>query len=90
MTTDQRRRLTRIEQRFTYLNLMFNNAVDDLMKMRGKGHDDYKKMFEEDQDSERIQSQASFAHRMDIAVEKAAEVQDKFEEFLSELYEMLM
>ena len=90
MTTEEKKSLTRIMQRLTYLSVGVDYAIGELMKVRDQAHRDHREIFEKDGSSKRWLSQGAFAGDLDEAIEKASEVQDTFEEFLSKIYNIML
>lgn len=82
--------MTCILQRLTYLEKGVNNATDELMKIREQAHADHRAIFEKDGTCKRWLSQGAFAGDLDMAVEKASQVQEAFEEFLADLYNIML
>ncbi len=90
MTTEQKKKLTRIMQRLTYLEKGVNYAIGELMKMKEQAHFEHHAIFAKEGSCKRWLSQGAFAGDLDMAVEKASQVQDAFEEFLADLYNIML
>lgn len=90
MTQEQKKKMTCILQRLTYLEKGVNYAIGELMKVREQAHADHRAIFEKDGPGKRWLSQGAFAGDLDMAVEKASQVQDAFEEFLADIYNIML
>lgn len=89
MTKEQENRLTRITSRFRELSQEFHTTLMDLDDLRKDGHEDYKNLFRFDPMSNATREQFMFVQQLDEAMGNC-KVEEPFEKFISELYEILI
>ncbi len=90
MTTEQKKKMTCILQRLTYLSLGTDSAIEELMKVRNQSDGELRTICKKGGVNKRYISQFDWVWALDESLEKAVKVQDAFEELLSDLHNIML
>lgn len=90
MTTEQKKKMTRILQRLTYLSLGTDSAIEELMKVRNQSYGELHTICKKGGVNKRYISLFDRVWALDVTLEKAVKVQDAFEELLSDLHNIML